>query len=51
MDPIVVPVRRGEVEEARHIVHAVAVRDGAVVEEAGEPDLVAFLRSAAKPFR
>jgi len=51
VDPIVVTVRRGKVEEARHVVHAVAVRDGAVVEEAGDPDRVAFLRSAAKPFQ
>lgn len=51
MDPIVVTVRRGEVEEARHVVHAVAVSDGAVVEEAGDPNRVAFLRSAAKPFQ
>ena len=51
MDPIVVIVRRGSIEEARHVVHAVAVRDGAVVEEAGDPGLVAYLRSAAKPFQ
>ncbi len=51
MDPIIVTVRRGQIEEARHVVHAVAVRDGAVVEEAGDPSLVAFLRSAAKPFQ
>ena len=51
MDPIVVTVRRGEVDEARHVVHAVAVRDGAVVEEAGDPNRVAFLRSSAKPFQ
>ena len=51
MDPIAVTVRRGEVDEARHVVHAVAVRDGVVVEEAGEPARVAFLRSSAKPFQ
>ena len=51
MDPIEVVVRRGGVVEAAHAVHAVAVRDGAVVEEAGDPGLVAFLRSAAKPFQ
>ena len=51
MDPIEVVVRRGAVIEAKHVVHAVAVRDGAVVEEAGDPNLVAFLRSAAKPFQ
>lgn len=51
MDPIVVTVRRGQIEEARHVVHAVAVRDGAVVEQAGDPERVAYLRSAAKPFQ
>jgi L-asparaginase II len=51
VDPIVVTVRRGEVDEARHVVHAVAVRDGAVVVEAGDPNRVAFLRSSAKPFQ
>jgi len=51
VDPIVVTVRRGEVDEARHVVHAVAVRDGAVVEEAGDSNRVAFLRSSAKPFQ
>jgi L-asparaginase II len=44
-------VRRGIVEEAEHLVHAVAVRDGAVVEQAGDAGLVAFLRSSAKPFQ
>ena len=44
-------VRRGGVEESRHRVHAVAVQDGAVVAEAGDPELVAFLRSSAKPFQ
>jgi L-asparaginase II len=51
MDAIEVTVRRGGVEEARHRVHAVAVQDGAVVAEAGDPDLVTFLRSSAKPFQ
>jgi len=51
VDPIIVTVRRGKVEEARHLVHAVVVRDGVVVEEAGDPNRVAFLRSAAKPFQ
>ena len=44
-------VRRGDVVEATHVVHAVAVRDGAVVEQAGEADRVAYLRSSAKPFQ
>lgn len=51
MDPLSVLVRRGGVVEARHRVHAVALRDGAVVAEAGEPRLVAFLRSSAKPLQ
>ena len=51
MDPITVTVRRGGVEEATHVVHAVAVRDGAVIAEAGDPTRVAFLRSSAKPFQ
>jgi L-asparaginase II len=44
-------VRRGPVVEARHHIDAVAVRDGTVVEAAGDPSLVAFLRSSAKPFQ
>jgi L-asparaginase len=51
VDPITVTVRRGGVEEATHAVHAVAVRDGAVIAEAGDPTRVAFLRSSAKPFQ
>ncbi len=44
-------VRRGDVVEATHLVHAVAVRDGAVVEQAGDGARVAYLRSSAKPFQ
>ena len=51
MDPISVVACRGDVVESRHVVHAVVVQDGAVVEEAGDPSLVAYLRSAAKPFQ
>jgi L-asparaginase II len=50
-EPITVAVRRGDIVEARHIVHAVAVRDGAVVAEAGDGALVTFMRSAAKPIQ
>ena len=50
-EPIVVVVRRGSVVEARHRVHAVAVRDGEVVETAGDPSLVSFLRSSSKPIQ
>src|SRR5215210_841735 len=51
VDPLVVSVRRGGVEESRHLVHAVAVHAGAVVEEAGDSGRVAYLRSSAKPFQ
>jgi L-asparaginase len=51
MDPIEVVVRRGDVVEAAHRVHAVVVRDGEVIEEAGDPGLVTYLRSSAKPFQ
>jgi L-asparaginase II len=50
-EPIKVAVRRGGVVESRHTVHAVAVRRGAVVAEAGDGGLVCFLRSAAKPIQ
>jgi L-asparaginase len=51
VDPISVAVRRGSLVEARHRVHAVAVQDGAVIAEWGDPGLVSFLRSSAKPFQ
>jgi L-asparaginase II len=51
MEPISVSVRRGEIVEARHRVHAVAARDGSVVESAGDPGLVAYFRSSAKPIQ
>jgi len=51
VDPISVVVRRGGVIEARHRVHAVAVQEGAVVAEAGDAELVTFLRSSAKPLQ
>ncbi len=44
-----VEATRGDVVEARHCVHAVAVRDGRIVESAGDPHLVTYLRSSAKP--
>lgn len=51
-DPISVLATRGSVVEARHVVHAVAVdRDGVVVAEAGDPALVTYLRSSAKPLQ
>ena len=51
MEPIVVEVTRGEVVEARHIVHAVAVRNGRVELSAGDASLVTYLRSSAKPIQ
>jgi L-asparaginase II len=50
-EPITVAVRRGDTVEARHTVHAAAVKDGAVVSEAGDGGLVTFMRSAAKPIQ
>jgi L-asparaginase II len=44
-------VCRGDVVEAVHRVHAVAVQDGAVVAEAGDSALVAFMRSSSKPLQ
>ena len=52
MKPITIQVRRGGIAEAAHSVHAVAVDDaGVVVAAAGDPALVTFLRSSAKPFQ
>jgi L-asparaginase II len=51
VDAISVAVRRGGVVEAVHRVHAVAYQDGRMVDSAGDPSLVSFLRSSAKPFQ
>jgi L-asparaginase II len=51
MEGISVSVRRGDVVESRHRVHAVLVRDGQVAEAWGDPELVTHMRSAAKPFQ
>jgi L-asparaginase II len=50
-EPLRVAVRRGAILECVHEVHVVAVRDGAVLDAAGDPSLVASLRSSAKPFQ
>jgi L-asparaginase II len=50
-EPIRVTVLRGETVESAHRVHAVAVQDGQVVASAGDPELVTFMRSAAKPIQ
>ena len=51
VDAIRVAVSRGDVIEAVHVVHAAAVRDGALVEAAGDPGLVTLFRSSAKPLQ
>jgi L-asparaginase II len=51
IEPLIVTVRRGDVVEARHRVHAVAVQDGAVVAAAGDPSLVTLMRSSSKPLQ
>ena len=51
MQPIVVEVTRGDVVEARHLAHAVAVSGGEVVGRAGDPRLVTYFRSSAKPIQ
>jgi L-asparaginase len=48
---MVVEVRRGDVVEARHRVHAVAVAGGAIVESCGDPELLTYFRSSAKPLQ
>ncbi len=50
-ETITVAVRRGSTVESRHIAHAVAVRDGAVVAEAGDGGLLSYFRSSAKPIQ
>jgi L-asparaginase II len=51
MDAISVAAHRGPFVESVHLVHAVAVQDGSVVAAAGDPGLLASLRSSAKPFQ
>ena len=46
-----VEVTRGPVVEARHVVHAVAIRDGKLELALGDPGLVTFLRSSTKPLQ
>jgi len=50
-EPISVTALRGETVESAHRVHAVAVRDGEIMASAGDPALVTFMRSAAKPIQ
>jgi L-asparaginase II len=51
VEPILVEAVRGDVVEARHRVHAVAVSDGEIVEAAGDSRLVTYFRSSAKPIQ
>jgi L-asparaginase II len=51
MEPLLVEVRRNGVLEATHRVHAVAVRNGAVVSEHGDGGLTCFMRSSSKPLQ
>jgi L-asparaginase len=51
VDAINVAVTRGGLVESRHLVHAVVVRDGEVAESWGDPEVVSFVRSAAKPLQ
>jgi L-asparaginase II len=46
-----VTVTRGSIVESRHRVDAVVVRDGEVAEAWGDPEIVSFVRSAAKPLQ
>lgn len=50
-EPISVAAQRGGTVESVHRVHAVAVRGGEIVASAGDPGLVTFMRSAAKPIQ
>jgi L-asparaginase II len=51
VDHIVVEVRRGDVVEALHRVHAVAVSGGEVVDAWGDSSLLTHFRSSAKPIQ
>ena len=49
---MLVELRRGSIVESRHRVHvAVVDGDGRLVARAGDPDVITFWRSAAKPFQ
>ena len=51
VDALNVAVTRGDLVESRHRVHAVVVNGGAVVEAWGDPELVVYVRSSAKPLQ
>jgi L-asparaginase II len=51
VEPIRVVARRSGTVESDHRAHAVAVREGRVVAATGDPDLVTYFRSSAKPLQ
>ena len=51
VEPIVVEIVRGDMVEAVHRVHAVAVSGGSIVEARGHATLVTYFRSSAKPIQ
>jgi L-asparaginase II len=51
VDALNVAVTRGDIVESRHRAHAVVVRGGEVIEAWGDPGLVAYVRSSAKPLQ
>ncbi len=51
MEPLIVELRRNGTVEARHRVHAVAVKDGAVIAAAGDAGFTCFMRSSSKPIQ
>src|SRR5256885_6523566 len=51
MEPIVVGVHYNVIVDYRHLVHAIAVQNGAVVAEAGDAGLTCFMRSSSKPIQ
>jgi L-asparaginase II len=50
-EPLRIVERRGGTVESVHRVHAVAFRDGEILASAGDPGLVTFFRSSAKPIQ
>ena len=51
VEPLTIVAVRGDVVEALHRIDAVAVADGRVVASCGDPELVTFFRSSAKPIQ
>ena len=51
MEGLTIVAVRGDVAEAFHRIDAVAVADGKVVASCGDPELVTFFRSSAKPIQ